>query len=84
MLRQSAKKSSLMTHLNQVLETNIITTHEVKLSGPHVKLLAGNYLAYKIKADQSGWSPRSRICTSGSEEFDSHVISTCQASSEQR
>ena len=64
--------------------SNMITTREVKLSRPHVKLLAGNYLTYKIKADQSGGSARCRICTSGSDESVSHVISTCQSLSDQR
>ena len=59
----------------------MITTCEVKLSRPHIKFLSGNYLTYKIKADQS---PLCRICTSGSDESVTHVISTCQALSEQR
>ena len=94
MLRQSANKNSLMTYLNVSTTglrgrhhpalSNMITTCEVKLSRPHVKLLAGNYLTYKIKADQSGGSARCRICTSGSDESVSHVISTCQSLSDQR
>ena len=55
----------------------MVTTREVKLSRPHLKFLVGNYLTYKIKADQSGGSPRCRICASGSDETISHVISTC-------
>ena len=56
---------------------NIITTKEVKQARPHIKFLAGNYLTYQMKADQSGCSARCRICTSGKNETVSHVISTC-------
>ena len=93
-LRQSASRNSQMNYLN-VSTTGLrgrhhpalsymITTREVKLSRPHIKFLSGNYLTYKIKADQSGGSARCRICTSGSEESVTHVISTCQALREQR
>ena len=88
MLRQSAQKNSLMTYLNVSTTglrgrhhpalSNMITTREVRLSRPHIKLLSGNYLTYKIKADQSGGSPRCRICSSGDDESVCHVISTCQ------
>ena len=57
--------------------SNIITTKEVKQARPHLKFLAGNYLTYQMKADQSGGSARCRICTSGENETVSHVISTC-------
>ena len=94
MLRQSAAKNSLMTYLNvstiglrgrhHPALSNIVTTREVKLSRSHIKSLAGNYLTYKIKADQSGGSARCRICSSGSDESVSHVISTCQGLAEVR
>ena len=51
---------------------NIITTKEVKQARPHLKFLAGNYLTYQMKADQSGGFARCFICTSGE-----NVISTC-------
>ena len=42
-----------------------------------MKFLSGNYLTYKMKADQSGGSPRCRMCSSGCDETTSHIISTC-------
>ena len=64
--------------------SNQITTRDVKLARPHLKFLAGNYLTYQIKANQSGGSPRCRICTSGAEESISHVISVCSGMSTER
>ena len=57
--------------------SNLITVHDVRLSRPHLKFLAGNYLTYGTRATQSGGSPHCRICPSDSEETVSHVISTC-------
>ena len=94
MLRQSADGNDLMKYLNVSTTglrgrhhpalSNMVTAHEVKLSRPHVKFLAGNYLTYKIKSDQSGGSPRCRICQSGCDETVSHVISTCQGMAVER
>ena len=88
MLRKSAAQNKQMKYLNVSTSclrgnhhpalSNQITTREVTLSRPHIKLLAGNYLTYKMKSEQSGGSPRCRICTSGNDETVSHVISTCQ------
>ena len=57
----------------------LITTHDVKMSKPHLKFLAGNYPTYSTRATQSGGSPVCRLCSSGRDETVSHVISTCQA-----
>ena len=57
----------------------LITTHDVKMSKPHLKFLAGNYLTYSTRAAQSGGSSVCRLCSSGSDETISHVISTCFA-----
>ena len=94
MLRRLAIKNSQMKYLNVATLglrgrhhpalSNLLTTHDVKLSRPHLKFLSGNYLTYKIRAEQSGGSPLCRICTSGSEESVSHVISSCQAMSSVR
>jgi hypothetical protein len=94
LMRKSAAGNSLMKYLNvstiglrgrhHPALSSMITTQDVKLSRPHLKLLAGNYLTYKIKADQSGGSPLCRICTSGHEETVSHVISSCQAMAVER
>ena len=72
-LRQSAAKNSAMSYLNVSLSglrgrhhpalSQMITTREVQTARPHIKLLAGNYLTYKIKADQSGGvSPVQNLC----------------------
>jgi hypothetical protein len=93
-MRKSAAGNSLMKYLNvstiglrgrhHPALSSMITTQDVKLSRPHLKLLAGNYFTYKIKADQSGGSPLCRICTSGHEETVTHVISSCQAMAVER
>ena len=87
-LRNTASTNSLMGYLNTYecglrgrhhpALANMFTTWEVKKSRSHLKFLSGNYLTYKIKSDQSGGSPRCRICETGSDETVSHVISTCQ------
>ena len=93
-LRQSAEGNDMMQYLNvstfglrgrrHPALSNLITTQEVKQSRPHMKFLAGNYLTYKIKSDQSGGSPRCRICQSGCDETICHVISSCEALSIER
>ena len=56
----------------------IITTQEVKKSRIHIKMLAGDYLTYKIKSDQSGGSPHCRCCPTPSpiENLD-HILTVC-------
>ena len=86
-LRIAAGKNSQMKFLNVSTNglrgrhhpalSNMITTWEVKKSRSHLKFLSGNYLTYKQKSDQSGGSPRCRICKTGSDETISHLISTC-------
>ena len=63
---------------------NMITTNDVRTSRPHLELLAGNYLTYKVKSDQSGGSPHCRICISGVEESVSHVVSSCGGMADDR
>ena len=41
-------------------------------------------MTYKIESDQSGGSPRCRICQSGCDETICHVISSCEALSAER
>ena len=41
---------------------NIITSHQVKKSRIHLKMLAGNFLTFERKAKQSGGSPHCRSC----------------------
>ena len=63
---------------------SMITTNDVKISRPHVKFLAGNYLTYQIRSEQSGGSPRCRICPTECPETVSHVISTCSGMAVER
>ena len=53
------------------------TSWEVVRARPHMKFISGSYLTYQMKADQSGGSPRCRICDSGASETISHIITTC-------
>ena len=64
--------------------SNMATANEVRISRPHLKMLSGNYLTYKMKSEQSGGSPLCRLCSSGQEESLSHVISSCEGLSVER
>ena len=74
-LRQLAEQNSLMTFFNVSLLglrgryypaiSFTKTTNEVAKMKPHLKMLTGNYLTYKIKSEQSGGSPKCRLCQSG-------------------
>lgn len=93
-LRKAANGNSLMTYLNvstlglrgrhHPALANMKTTNDVRTSRPHLKLLSGNYLTYKVKSDQSGGSPDCRICISGIEESVSHVVSWCGGMTDDR
>jgi hypothetical protein len=86
-LRVKAESNSKMEFLNTIScglrgrrhpsLSQMTTTWDVRKSRPHLKFLSGNYLTYRVKADQSGGSPRCRICESGVDETVCHVISTC-------
>jgi hypothetical protein len=94
LLRKSANGNGLMKYLNVSTTglrgqhhpalADMKTTHDVRLSRPHLKFLTGNYLTYQIKANQSGASPLCRLCTSGQEESVSHLVSTCPAMAGER
>ena len=59
--------SSSMKYLNESLTclrgkkhpvlSGVFTTHEVKKSKIHIKMLAGDYLTYEMRANRSGGSP---------------------------
>ena len=93
-LRVAAAKNSQMTFFNVAALglrgrhhpalSNMATTNEVRISRPHLKMLSGNYLTYKMKSEQSGGSPLCRLCSSGQEESLSHVISSCEGLSVER
>ena len=86
-LRTAAAKNSKMIYLNVNLygltgrchpsiSSNIITTDDVKIMRPHLKMLGGDYLTYQIKSQQSGGSPQCRLCLSGTESI-SHIVYSC-------
>ena len=66
-LRSLAENNSKMGYLNVSLSglrgrhhpalANIITTYEVQKCRIHLKMLAGDFFTYEVKADQSGGSP---------------------------
>ena len=60
------------------------SAQDVRLSRPHIKFLAVNYLTYQIKSEQSGGSPLCRICPTECTETVSHVISTCTGMAAER
>ena len=58
--------------------TNVVTTHAVNKMRPHIKMLAGNYLTYQVKSNQSGGSPYCCLCDDVTEpESLEHLISKC-------
>ena len=87
-LKEAADKNSLMGYFNvptlglrgrhHPALANQLTSNDIRISRPQLKLLAGNYLTYKIKSDQSGESSACRICCSGTKESVSHVVCVCQ------
>ena len=72
-LRSLAENNSKMGYLNVSLSglrgrhhpalANIITTYEVQKCRIHLKMLAGDFFTYEVKADQSGGSPYCRCCS---------------------
>ena len=90
-MRNLSKNNSRMKYLNtSVLGlrgrqhpclSNILTTHEVKKARPHIKMLAGDYFTYSIKASQSGGSPHCRTCNVDENTIEDtmHMISVCSA-----
>ena len=93
-LREMAANNSRMQYLNVSLSSlrgsphpalsNIHTSHEVKKSRPHIKMLSGDYLTYEIKSNQSGGSSHCRSCSSGSTENTFHILTQCEAYKEIR
>ena len=91
-----AKQNSRMNYLNVSLTGlrgkahpaifNIKTAHEAKISRPHLKMLAGDYLTMQIKSTQSGGSPLCQVCTEDipSIETIEHILIHCSAYSEVR
>ena len=93
-LRNLAEKNSAMKFLNVSLFglngrshpalANVITSHQVQKSRIHLKMLAGNFLTFEVKAKQSGGSPHCRSCVSPSiatppSESLVHMLTKCNA-----
>ena len=66
--------------------SEILTTGEVKAARIHIKMLAGDYFTYDVKANQSGGSPHCRCCSppSPSNEDLLHILTICEAYAEIR
>ena len=58
---------------------DMLSTCEVKQSKYHIKMMINDFLTYEVKSQQSGGSPRCRLCTidDGKYESISHIISCC-------
>ena len=94
-LRIQAENNSAMQYLNTSLYglngrchpalANLVTSHQVKKARIHLKMLAGNFLTYEMKSNQSGGSSHCRCCVppSPSENLE-HIISVCNAYSDIR
>ena len=95
-LREQASANSKMTYLNVSLTSirrgchpvisNVVSTHEVKKSRSHLKMLSGDYFTYSIKAKQSGGSPCCRLCPSELDKAEDieYIITSCTAYKEIR
>ena len=98
-LRTNAIKNSRMKYFNvstigltgkiHPSVAGVMTTNEVKNMRPHIKMLTGDFLTYKIKSEQSGGSPHCRFgCVSISgepiSEDISHIVSCCVKTSQIR
>ena len=90
-LRDAAKSNSRMKYFNVSLLSlrgrhhpslnNIITSHEVRKSRIHLKMLCGDFLTYETKALQSGGSPHCRVCFKNTKvsnnENTQHILTSC-------
>ena len=88
-MREKAKNSSSMKYLNVSLTgligkkhpvlSGVFTTHEVKKSKIHIKMLAGDYLTNEMRANRSGGSPHCKNCpeiTQKNENLE-HILTEC-------
>ena len=89
-LRVLAARNSQMTYLNVSLTglrgrrhpalSDLITSVDVKNSRIHIKMLAGDYFTYDVKANHSGGSPHCRCCPTPSPNEDLlHILTSCVA-----
>ena len=90
-LRTKTENNSCMLYLNVSLTglrgkrhpalSGIITTHEVRKSRIHIKMLVGDYLTYETKANQSGGSPYCRCCSTTDSNIEDlkHILTECDS-----
>ena len=89
-LRALAARNSQMNYLNVSLTglrgrrhpalSELITSVDVKNSRIHLKMLAGDYFTYDVKANHSGGSPHCRCCpTPSPNENLVHILTNCGA-----
>ena len=95
-LRQKALTNTRMKFLNvsimslrgrrHLALSNIVTSHEVKKSRSHIKMLCGDFFTYEEKAKQSGGSPHCRLCPvhKNIKEDIPHILISCEAYYETR
>ena len=67
-LRHDSLTNSCMTYLNVSVSglrgrhhpslSNLLTTHDVQRSRPHIKMLCEDYFTYEKRSNQSGGSPQ--------------------------
>ena len=90
-MRVKASNSSSMQYFNVSLTglrgkkhpalLGVVTTHEVKKSRIHLKMLVGDYLTFQTKSNRSGGSPLCRGCPENSPQNESllHILTECIA-----
>ena len=99
-LRINSATNSSMTYLNVSVSglrgrrhpalSNMMTTHDVQKSRPHIKMLCKDYLTYEKRSDQSGGSAHCRSCvdsnptTKRNVENIPHILAVCSAYSDIR
>ena len=67
----------------------VLTTQDVVIVRPHIKMLAGDYLCYAFLAHDRGIDPHCRLCHSHSyqpapAEDMEHLLTSCRATAETR
>ena len=64
----------------------LLTTHDVKIARPHLKMLAGDYMCYYFLWKDRGYDPQCRLCPSSEnlEETITHILVQCRGTHETR
>ena len=88
MLWFNVKLLGLNGHPHPIMD-NVTTVLEVKKLRPVIKMLAGDYYTYEMRASQVGGSPHCRIChssdpTQNISENLQHVLTSCGGTDEPR